>query len=156
MNHVPLPKCPGIFPVQAAPSSSHTRSNCSSSTSISSRGCDWEVLKGLHHGWTSMEACLPPLVLCAEEEGAASTSTPEFTGSYVSAHLPNGLCPQGHDILGLRCPGTQLEVGSAYLFLSLMWGGHGWVEGVARFCGASSGPSVQSGSLLDLRRTLEF
>lgn len=88
------------------------------------------------------------------KRGAASTSTCEFTGPYVSAHLPNGLCPQGHDILGLRCPGTQLEVGSAYLFLSLMWGGHGWVEGVVRFCGASSGPSVQSGSLLDLRRML--
>lgn len=42
-----------------------SRSNCSSSTSINSRGCDWGVLKGLHHGWTSMGACLPPLVLCA-------------------------------------------------------------------------------------------
>lgn len=59
-----------------------SRSSYSSSTSISSRDCDWEVLRGLRHGWTSREACLPPLALCA-------VSQPHVGWAWVSG----GGCP---------------------------------------------------------------
>lgn len=100
----------------------HTRNSYSSSTSTSSRDFDWEVLRRLHHGWTSREACLPLLALCAEEEGAASTSTLEFTGPSVSAHLPMSprlyLEPQvsRDPIRGEEClPVSQPHVGWAWV-----------------------------------------
>lgn len=98
-----------------------SRSSYSSSTSISSRDCDWEVLRGLRHGWTSREACLPPLALCAEEERAVSTSTLEFTGPSVSAQLPVSprlyLEPQGsrNPRNGWCLPVSQPHVGWAWV-----------------------------------------
>lgn len=103
------------------PQGPHTRSSYSSSTSISSRDCDWEVLRGLRHGWTSREACLPPLALCAEEERAVSTSTLEFTGPSVSAQLPVSprlyLEPQGsrNPRNGWCLPVSQPHVGWAWV-----------------------------------------
>lgn len=103
------------------PQGPHTRSSYSGSTSISSRDCDWEVLRGLRHGWTSREACLPPLALCAEEERAVSTSTLEFTGPSVSAQLPVSprlyLEPQGsrNPRNGWCLPVSQPHVGWAWV-----------------------------------------
>lgn len=59
-----------------------SRNSYSSSTSTSSRDFDWEVLRGLHHGWTSREACLPLLALCA-------VSQPHVGWAWVSG----GGCP---------------------------------------------------------------
>lgn len=59
-----------------------SRNSYSSSTSTSSRDFDWEVLRGLHHGWTSREACLPLLALCA-------VSQPHVGWAWVSG----GDCP---------------------------------------------------------------
>lgn len=57
---------------------------------------------------------------------------PPLQNSLDPVSLPT--CPTGcaPKVMLSWASGTQLEMGSAYLFLSLMWGGHGWVEGVAQ------------------------
>lgn len=75
-----------------------SRNSCSSSTSISSRDCDWGVLRELHHGWTSRGACPPPLVLCAVSQphvGWAWVGGGGRPGSVVPAldrHCSLGAC----------------------------------------------------------------
>lgn len=125
---------------QAVFPGSHTRSSCNSSTSISSMGCGWGPAGEPCHGWTLRGACPPLLALCAGEDGAASAFRPEPTRhtGLLQPYTHDSLAPKYLGSLSNSspaCPPHCLgrgEEGVAYLLLSLIRGGHGWVEGPAQ------------------------